>query len=58
MIHDIRAPKLLDWFITNVVKLGKHAEELRLGWKDGPDLVGRASWSLTTRSSLCRSTKR
>jgi 3-methyladenine DNA glycosylase AlkD len=29
MIRDIRAPKLLDWFITNIVKPGKHAEELR-----------------------------
>ncbi|MGO1075191.1 DNA alkylation repair protein [Inquilinus sp. CA228] len=48
MIRDIRAPKLLDWFITNIVKLGKHAEELRLRWKDGTDLVGRAGWSLTT----------
>jgi 3-methyladenine DNA glycosylase AlkD len=48
MIHDIRAPKLLDWFITNIVKPGKHAEELRLRWKDDTDLVGRAGWSLTT----------
>jgi len=48
MIRDIRAPKLLDWFITNIVKPGKHAEELRLCWKDDTDLVGRAGWSLTT----------
>lgn len=48
MIHGIRAPKLLDWFITSIVKPGKHAEELRLRWKDGSDLVGRAGWSLTT----------
>jgi 3-methyladenine DNA glycosylase AlkD len=48
MIRDIRAPKLLDWFITNIVKLSKHAEELRLRWKDDTDLVGRAGWSLTT----------
>jgi 3-methyladenine DNA glycosylase AlkD len=48
MIRDIRAPKFLDWFITNIVKPGKHAEELRLRWKDGTDLVGRAGWSLTT----------
>jgi hypothetical protein len=48
MIRDIRSPKLLDWFIVNVVKPGRHAEELRLGWKDGGDLVGRAGWSLTT----------
>jgi 3-methyladenine DNA glycosylase AlkD len=48
MIRDVRSPKLLDWFIVNVVKPGRHAEELRLGWKDGGDLVGRAGWSLTT----------
>ena len=29
MIRDIRSPKLLDWFIVNVVKPGRHAEELR-----------------------------
>src|SRR5262245_7192882 len=48
MVHDIRAPKLLDWFIVNVVKPSRHAEELRLRWKDGDNLVGRAGWSLTT----------
>jgi len=48
MIRDIRSPKLLDWFIVNVVKPGPHAEELRQRWKDGDDLVGRAGWSLTT----------
>jgi 3-methyladenine DNA glycosylase AlkD len=48
MIRDIRAPKLLDWFIVNIVKPGKHAEELRLKWKDEDGLVGRAGWSLTT----------
>ncbi|MGK9169590.1 DNA alkylation repair protein [Inquilinus limosus] len=48
MIRDIRWPKLLDWFTVNVVKPGRHAEQLRLAWKDGDDLVGRAGWSLTT----------
>ena len=48
MIRDIGSPKLLDWFIVNVVKPGRHAEQLRLDWKDGDDLVGRAGWSLTT----------
>ena len=48
MIRDIRSPKLLEWFIVNVVKPGPHAEELRQRWKDGDDLVGRAGWSLTT----------
>ena len=48
MVHDIRSPKLLDWFIVNMVKPGRHAEELRLAWKDGDDLVGRAGWTLTT----------
>lgn len=48
MIRDIRSPKLLDWFIVNVVKQSRHAEELRLRWKDQDDLIGRAGWSLTT----------
>ncbi|GLQ57134.1 DNA alkylation repair protein [Devosia nitrariae] len=48
MIRDIGAPKLLDWFITNIVKPGKQTEELRLRWKDETGLVGRAGWSLTT----------
>jgi 3-methyladenine DNA glycosylase AlkD len=48
MVRTIRAPKLLDWFVTHVVKPGRHAEELRLAWKDGDGLVGRAGWSLTT----------
>jgi 3-methyladenine DNA glycosylase AlkD len=48
MPRDVRSPKLLDWFIVNVVKLSRHAEELRLTWKDDDDLVGRAGWSLTT----------
>ena len=48
MIRNIRSPKLLDWFIVNVVKPGRHAEELRLRWKDGGNLIGRAGWSLTT----------
>jgi 3-methyladenine DNA glycosylase AlkD len=48
MVQDIRWPKLLDWFIVNVIKQSRHAEELRLRWKDGADLVGRAGWSLTT----------
>jgi 3-methyladenine DNA glycosylase AlkD len=48
MIRDIRSPKLLDWFIVNVVKPSPHAEELRQRWKAGDDLVGRAGWSLTT----------
>jgi 3-methyladenine DNA glycosylase AlkD len=47
MIHDIRAPKLLDFFIVNVVKKGRHAEQLRVHWKDDDNLVGRAGWSLT-----------
>jgi 3-methyladenine DNA glycosylase AlkD len=48
MIRDIRSPKLLDWFVVNMVKPSKHADELRLRWKDGDDLIGRAGWSLTT----------
>ena len=30
MVRDIRSPKLLDWFVVNVVKPSRHAEELRL----------------------------
>src|SRR5688500_9620633 len=30
MVRDIRSPKLLDWFIVNVVKPSRHSEELRL----------------------------
>jgi 3-methyladenine DNA glycosylase AlkD len=48
MIHEIRAPKLLDWFVVNLIKPGKLTEELRLRWKDQTGLVGRAGWSLTT----------
>jgi 3-methyladenine DNA glycosylase AlkD len=48
MVQQIRAPKLLDWFIVNIVKPSRHAEELRLRWKDEDGLVGRAGWSLTT----------
>jgi len=54
MVRDIRSPKLLDWFIVNMVKPSRHAEELRLRWKDGDDLVGRAGWSLTTERVVKR----
>ena len=30
MIRSIRSPKLLDWFVVNVVKPSRHAEQLRL----------------------------
>jgi hypothetical protein len=33
------ARELLDGFIVNVVKPSRHAEELRLRWKDAEDLV-------------------
>lgn len=46
MVREIRTPKLLDWFIVNVVKHSPHAEELARRWKDGTDLVGRAGWNL------------
>jgi 3-methyladenine DNA glycosylase AlkD len=48
MVREIRSPKLLDWFIVNVVKRSRHAEQLREGWKEDDELVGRAGWSLTT----------
>jgi 3-methyladenine DNA glycosylase AlkD len=54
MIRDIRSPKLLDWFVVNVVKPGRHAEPLRVAWKDGDEVVGRAGWSLTTERVVKR----
>ena len=48
MVRQIGSPKLLGWFVTNVVKASRHAEHLRQSWKDEDDLVGRAGWSLTT----------
>ncbi|WP_437903802.1 DNA alkylation repair protein [Sorangium sp. So ce327] len=49
MVREIDYPKLLDWFIVNVVKASRHVEELRVRWKDSASaLVGRAGWSLTT----------
>jgi 3-methyladenine DNA glycosylase AlkD len=54
MIREIRSPKLLDWFIVNVVKPGRHAEALRVAWMAGDDLVGRAGWSLTTERVVKR----
>ena len=48
MVREIGSPKLLGWFVTNVVKASRHAEHLRTNWKDEDDLVGRAGWSLTT----------
>jgi 3-methyladenine DNA glycosylase AlkD len=49
MVRDIRSPKLLDWFIVNVVTPGRHAEQLRVAWIGAAGLVGRAGWSLTVR---------
>ena len=54
MIRGIRSPKLLDWFVVNVVKPSHHAEQLRLAWKDGDDVMGRAGWSLTTERVVKR----
>ncbi|WP_434043343.1 MULTISPECIES: DNA alkylation repair protein [Sorangium] len=49
MVREIGYPKLLDWFIVNVVKASRHVEALRVRWKDAASaLVGRAGWSLTT----------
>ena len=54
MIRGIRSPKLLDWFVVSVVKPSRHAEQLRLAWKDGDDVMGRAGWSLTTERVVKR----
>jgi 3-methyladenine DNA glycosylase AlkD len=48
MVREIHSPKLLDWFIVNVVKFSRHVEQLRLAWQDGDDLVGCGGWKLTT----------
>lgn len=48
VIRDIASPKLLDWFVTHVVKPGPHAEALRSRWLEEDGLVGRAGWALTT----------
>lgn len=49
MVGDIDYPKLLDWFVVNVVKASRHVEALRVRWKDSAgEFVGRAGWSLTT----------
>jgi 3-methyladenine DNA glycosylase AlkD len=47
-VREIRSPKLLGWFVTNVVRTSRHAEHLRKSWKDEDGLVGCAGWSLTT----------
>jgi 3-methyladenine DNA glycosylase AlkD len=54
MIRGIRSPKLLDWFVVNIMKVSPHAEALRLAWKDGDDVLGRAGWSLTTERVVKR----
>lgn len=54
MIGTIHSPKLLDWFIVNMVKRTPHAEELRVAWLHGDGLVGRAGWSLTTERVVKR----
>jgi 3-methyladenine DNA glycosylase AlkD len=54
MIRSVRSPKLLDWFVVNMVKPSHHAEQLRLAWKDGDDVTGRAGWSLTTERVVKR----
>lgn len=48
MFRSIRSSKLLDWFVVNAVRPSRHAEQLRLAWKDGDDVMGRAGWNLTT----------
>lgn len=47
MVRDITSPKLLDWFVVNVVKPGRFGDEFRERWADDTaDLVGRAGWTL------------
>mgnify|MGYP000873910428 FL=1 len=49
MIREARAPKVLDWLVSYVVKKSPHAEELRLAWidDDAPE-VAAAAWELTS----------
>lgn len=49
MIREARAPKVLDWLVSYVVKKSPHAEELRLAWFDDdvPE-VAAAAWELTS----------
>lgn len=54
MIREIKSQKLLDWFVTHIVKQGKLGEEMRLRWKDETGLIGRAGWSLTTERVIKR----
>ena len=49
MIREARAPKVLDWLVSYVVKKSPHAEDLRLAWidDDAPE-VAAAAWELTS----------
>ena len=49
MIREARAPKVLDWLVSYVVKKSPYAEELRLAWidDDAPE-VAAAAWDLTS----------
>lgn len=49
MIREARAPKVLDWLVSYVVKKSPYAEELRLAWidDDAPE-VAAAAWELTS----------
>lgn len=49
MIREARAPKVLDWLVSYVMKKSPYAEELRLAWidDDAPE-VAAAAWELTS----------
>lgn len=49
MVREARAPKVLDWLVSYVVKKSPYAEELRLAWidDDAPE-VAAAAWELTS----------
>lgn len=49
MMREARAPKVLDWLLSYVVKKSPHAEDLRAEWFDDADpVVTAAAWALTS----------
>ncbi|MCR8670001.1 DNA alkylation repair protein [Agrococcus sp. HG114] len=49
MLREARAPKVLDWLVSYVVKKHPDAEALRLAWLDDEDaVVASAGWALTS----------
>lgn len=48
MLREAGTPKVHDWLVNYVVKINRHAEELRQRWLADPDaVVQSAGWALT-----------